>query len=158
MGNDLDWLVVASGTGGTLGGTARFLKAKNPKLKTLCVDPVGSIFYTYFKTGKVEKVLTTYKAEGFGEDFLPGTMDFKIVDEMVQVTDEECFLAARLLARDEGLFVGGSCGGAVAGAIKFAKGRPGKERFLVILPDGGSKYLSKMYDDDWMKRNGFRTE
>jgi cystathionine beta-synthase len=155
MGNDLDWLVVAAGTGGTISGCASFLKEKNPKLKALGVDPVGSIFYDYFKTGKAPKLLTTYKVEGFGEDFLPGTLDFKVIDDMVQVTDQECFATARQLTREEGIFAGGSCGGAVAGAIKFARTLREPKTFLILLPDGGSRYLSKLYDDPWMKENGF---
>ncbi len=155
MGEKLDYLVVASGTGGTISGIATFLKEKKPSIKILCVDPVGSIFYEYFKTGKAPKILTTYKVEGFGEDFLPGNMNFKIVDEMVQVDDRECFQFARDLVKREGLFVGGSCGGAVAGAVKFAKALKGRKTFLIILPDSGSRYLSKFYDDDWMRENGF---
>lgn len=155
MGENLDWLVVASGTGGTISGTAKFLKEKNPKLKALCVDPVGSVFYDYFKTGKVPKLLTTYKVEGFGEDFLPTTLDFKIIDEMVQVTDKECFQATRELTRKEGIFGGGSCGGAVAGALKFARTIREPKMFLILLADGGSKYLSKVYDDKWMRENNF---
>jgi cystathionine beta-synthase len=158
MGAELDWLVVASGTGGTISGTSKYLKEKNPKVKTLCVDPIGSVFYDYFKTGKVPKLLTTYKVEGFGEDFLPAALDFKTIDEMIQVTDQECFGFARKLTRNEGIFAGGSCGGAVAGALKFAKTLKEPKSFLILLPDGGSKYLSKVYDDAWMKENGFETE
>jgi cystathionine beta-synthase len=158
MGAELDWLVVAAGTGGTISGCTSFLKEKNPKLKTLGVDPVGSIFYDYFKTGKAPKLLTTYKVEGFGEDFLPGALDFKKIDDMVQVTDKECFETARRMTKDEGIFAGGSCGGAVAGALKFARTLREPKTFLILLPDGGSKYLSKLYDDPWMKENGFLEE
>ena len=155
MGESLDYLVIATGTGGTISGTARYLKEKNPKLKSVAVDPEGSVFTEYFKTGKLSKILTTYKVEGFGEDFLPGTIDFKMIDEMVQVSDRECFLTTRDLVKKEGLFTGGSGGGAVAGALKFARTVPGKKTFLVILPDSGSRYLSKVYDDEWMRENGF---
>ncbi|HLG20500.1 MAG TPA: pyridoxal-phosphate dependent enzyme [Bdellovibrionota bacterium] len=155
MGDKIDYLVVATGTGGTISGTTKFLKEKNSKMKSLCVDPEGSVFYEYFKTGKLVKVLTTYKVEGFGEDFLPGAIDFKMIDEMVQVNDKECFQTARDLAKKEGLFVGGSCGGAVAGALKFAKSLSGKKTFLILLPDSGSRYLSKFYDDGWMRENRF---
>ncbi len=155
MGNKLDYLVVATGTGGTISGAAKYLKEKNSKIKTLCVDPEGSVFLDYFKTGKLPKILTTYKVEGFGEDFLPGTIDFKMIDEMVQVSDKECFCIARDLAKKEGLFVGGSCGGAVAGALKYARDLKERKTFLIILPDSGSRYLSKFYDDDWMRANRF---
>lgn len=155
MGEELDYMVVASGTGGTITGIGKFLKEKDPKIKTLCVDPEGSIFYDYFKTGKAPKILTTYKVEGFGEDFIPDTIDFDVIDEMVQVSDRECFHTARQLTEKEGIFVGGSCGGAVAGAIKFASTIKEPKTFLIILPDSGSRYLSKLYDDDWMEENGF---
>ncbi|MFH1262672.1 MAG: cysteine synthase family protein [Pseudomonadota bacterium] len=158
MGSEFDWLVIAAGTGGTISGISKFLKEKNPKLKTLGIDPVGSIFYEYFKTGKAPKLLTSYKVEGFGEDFLPKCLDFKIIDEMVQVTDQECFTYGRRLTKEEGIFAGGSCGGAVAGALKFAKTLKEPKTFLILLPDGGSKYLSKMYNDEWMRTNGFEVE
>ena len=158
MGADLDCLVVASGTGGTISGTSKFLKEKNPKLKTVCVDPVGSIYYDYFKTGKIPKILTTYKVEGFGEDFLPGAIDFSLIDEVVQVSDRECFQTARELVMKEGLFVGGSCGGAVAGALKYGATQREPKKILILLPDSGSRYLSKFYDDDWMRENGFMAD
>ncbi|MFH1018075.1 MAG: pyridoxal-phosphate dependent enzyme [Pseudomonadota bacterium] len=158
MGEKLDYIVIAAGTGGTISGVAKFLKEKNPKIKAICVDPEGSVFYPYYKTGKVPKLLTTYKVEGFGEDFLPSTLDFKIIDEMVQVSDKECFQTARDLARKEGIFAGGSCGGAVAAALKFAKTLPAKKTFLILLADHGSRYLSKFYDDDWMRENRFADE
>jgi cystathionine beta-synthase len=96
--------------------------------------------------------------EGIGEDFLPSTMNLKIVDEIVRVDDKECFLMTRELVRQEGLFVGGSSGAAVAGAIKYAESSKRKENILVLLPDGASKYLSKIFDDKWMRENGFLDE
>ncbi len=155
MGNDIDYLVACIGTGGTLCGSAKFLKEKNPKLKTIGVDPVGSVFYDYFKTGVMPKVITGYKVEGFGEDFMPSTIDFKIIDEVIQVTDQECFDTARALAKTEGIFAGGSCGGAISAAIRFAKNITEKKTFLILLADGGSRYLSKLYNDQWMIDNGF---
>ena len=158
MGEDLDAVVIATGTGGTIGGIGQVLKRHRPSVKMVCVDPVGSIYYDYWRTGKVPDLFKTYKVEGFGEDFLPGTMDFSMVDEVVQVSDKECFLTARDLTRKEGLFTGGSGGGAVAGALKWAKAHPEAKSILVILPDSGSRYLSKVYDDEWLRANSFLDE
>lgn len=155
VGSSIDYIFVASGTGGTISGTSKYLKEKNPKLKAVCVDPEGSIYYDYFKTGVIPKILTTYKVEGFGEDFMPGAIDFAYIDDVVQVSDRECFQTARALVVKEGLFVGGSCGGALAGAIKYSAQIKTPQKILVILPDSGSRYLSKFYDDDWMRENGF---
>jgi cystathionine beta-synthase len=154
MGNELDYLVACIGTGGTLCGTGKYLKEKNPKLKTIAVDPVGSIFYDFFKTGKVPPA-GSYKVEGFGEDFFPANVDFKLIDDMIQVNDQECFDVARALAKHEGIFGGGSCGAAVSAAIRFGKTIKEKKTFLILLADGGSRYLSKFYNDQWMIQNGF---
>jgi len=151
----VDAVVVATGTGGTLTGIARYLKERKPAVKLVLIDPVGSILYDYFKTKQITTSFKTYKAEGFGEDFLPTTLDFACVDACYQVTDKECFLTARELTRKEGLFSGGSAGGAVCGAIKFAKDHPECRTIVVILPDSGSRYLSKVYDDDWLRANSF---
>ena len=158
MGNKIDYLVACIGTGGTLCGSAKFLKEKIPNLKAIGIDPIGSVFYDYFKTGKMPKVITSYKVEGFGEDFMPTTIDFKIIDEVLQVTDQECFDTARLMAKKEGIFAGGSCGGAVSATLRYAKTITEKKTFLILLADGGSRYLSKLYSDKWMKDNGFLHE
>jgi cystathionine beta-synthase len=151
------------GTGGTLSGAGKFLREKMPKLEIVGVDPVGSLYYDFVKQGRVTKSFS-YKVEGIGEDFFPTTMNLKILDDIVRVDDKECFLMTRDLTRLEGLFVGGSGGAAVAGAVKYARGmvergeaqvsgRPA--RILVFLADGGHKYLSKIFNDDWMRENGF---
>ncbi len=155
LGEATDAVVVASGTGGTITGIARYLKPRKPSIKMVLVDPVGSIFYEYIKTGKVSKNFKTYKVEGFGEDFIPGSIDVAMVDEVIQVSDKECFLTARELTRKEGLFGGGSCGGAMAGAIKLARQDPECRTIVVILPDSGSRYLSKVYDDGWLRQHDF---
>ncbi len=151
----VDAVVIATGTGGTLTGTARYIKERKPSVKFVLIDPIGSILYDYFKTKRITSTFKTYKVEGFGEDFLPTTLDFSLVDACYQVSDKECFLTARELTRKEGLFSGGSAGGAVCGAIKFAKEYPQCRTIVVILPDSGSRYLSKVYDDDWLRENSF---
>jgi cystathionine beta-synthase len=151
----VDAVVVATGTGGTLSGIGRFLKSKKPSVRMVLIDPVGSILYDYFKTRTITSTFKTYKVEGFGEDFLPTALDFSLVDDCYQVDDKECFVTARELTRKEGLFSGGSAGGAVCGALKFAREHPGCRTIVVILPDSGSRYLSKLYDDDWMRENSF---
>ncbi|MBI3448659.1 MAG: pyridoxal-phosphate dependent enzyme [Acidobacteria bacterium] len=158
MGPELDAIVIASGTGGTLSGIAKVVKAKKPSIKMVCVDPLGSIYFDLWRTGKMITTTKSYKVEGFGEDFMPSTMDWKCVDEVIQVDDRECFVATRELTRTEGLFTGGSGGGAVAGAIKYAKAHPEAKTILIILPDSGSRYLSKVFDDDWMRENSFLDE
>jgi len=118
------------------------------------VDPVGSLYYDFVKTGRVTKPFS-YKVEGIGEDFFPTTMNLKILDEVVRVDDKECFLMTRDLTRLEGLFRGWLRRAAVAGAIKYARARDRAEKILVFLCDGGSKYVSKIFNDDWMRENGF---
>ncbi len=154
----IDVFVSAAGTGGTISGTGKYLKEKNPDVVMLAVDPVGSIYYDYFRTGKMTAA-STYLVEGFGEDFLPSTMQFDYVDEVVRVTDEECFMTTRRLVREEGIFTGGSSGGALAGAIKYAERFPDKElNIVVIMCDSFVRYLSKIFNDEWMRENGFLNE
>ncbi len=147
--------VAGMGTGGTITGCGRFLKNKNPHVKIIGIDPIGSILYDLHR-GRAGKA-DSYKVEGIGEDFLPGTLDLSVVDDVVQVTDRESFLMTRRLVREEGIFAGGSCGSAVAGAIKYAREHNLTEDdvMVIILPDSGSRYLSKVHDDDWMRENSF---
>lgn len=155
---EIDVFVSAAGTGGTISGTGRYLKEKKPEVVLLAADPIGSIYYDYFRTGKLTAA-STYLVEGFGEDFLPSTMNFEFVDEVVRVTDDECFRYARRLVREEGIFTGGSSGGAVAAAVKYAERFPDKEmNIVVIMCDSSSRYLTKVFDDDWMRENGFLNE
>jgi cystathionine beta-synthase len=146
------------GTGGTISGVGRFLKEQNPNIKVIGVDPVGSLYTHYFETGELGEA-HSYKVEGVGEDFLPKTMDFSVVDDVVQVTDKESFLMTRRLVREEGLFGGGSCGMALAGALKWLRSSDAQltedDVVVVLLPDSGSRYLSKIFDDVWMRENGF---
>ncbi len=153
-GGDFDVFAAGMGTGGTLSGCAKYFKEKKPSIKIVGVDPIGSLYYEYVKTGRLTKPFSYY-VEGIGEDFLPSTMNLKVIDEIARVDDKECFMMTRRLAREEGLFVGGSCGAAVAGAIKYAETSGKQEKILILLPDGAGKYLSKVYNDEWMRQNGF---
>lgn len=148
--------VTGMGTGGTITGVGRYLKEQNSAIQIIGVDPIGSILYELHRTGTYTEA-ESYKVEGIGEDFLPGTTDLSVVDEIVQVNDRESLLMTRRLVREEGLFCGGSCGSAVAGALKYIQQhRLGPEAVVVIiLPDSGSRYLSKVFDDGWMRENGF---
>src|SRR6476469_4762825 len=151
---DCDVFVAGMGTGGTISGVGKFLKEKRASTQIVGVDPVGSLYYDFVKSGRVTKPFT-YKVEGIGEDFFPSTMNLKIIDEIVRVDDKECFLMTRDLVRLEGLYVGGSGGAAVAGAIKYAQLTKKQQNIMVLLPDSAQKYLSKIFNDDWMRENGF---
>ena len=150
----VDVFVAGMGTGGTMAGTGRYLKERKPSVQLVGVDPVGSLYYDYVKSQRVTKAFT-YKVEGIGEDFFPSTFDPKWIDDIVRVDDKECFLMARDLVRHEGLYAGGSAGAAVAGAIKFARQSRKRQNIVVLLPDGASKYLSKVFNDEWLRENGF---
>jgi cystathionine beta-synthase len=153
----VDAFISAAGTGGTISGTGKYLKEHNPDCRIIAADPIGSVYYDYFYTGKMPPAYS-YKVEGFGEDFLPTTMHFDFVDEVVRVTDKECFDTARRLVREEGLYTGGSAGGAVAAAIKYAERVDRHVNIVTILCDSTSRYLSKFFDDEWMRENGFLNE
>lgn len=150
----VDAVVIAAGTGGTISGIGRYLKEQNPDVQMVAADPIGSLYYDYFKTGKLTQA-NTYLVEGFGEDFLPTTMNFDVVDEVVRVDDAECFDFTRRLVREEGIFTGGSAGGAVAAAVKYAEQQDREMNIVVIMPDSAARYLSKIFNDDWMRENGF---
>jgi len=150
-------VVMGIGTGGTITGVGRYLKEKNPKIKIIGVDPVGSAYFEYFKTGKLPKLFKTYKVEGVGEDFLPKTMDFSVVDKVISISDKDSFLTARDLAQKEGILAGGSSGMALFAARQVA--RKLKEGLIVaVLPDSGKNYLTKFYNEEWMRDFGFIDE
>jgi len=153
MDGNIDVLVAGIGTGGTISGIGRFLKEKNPDVKIIGVDPEGSVFYNYFKEGKIIEP-HVYKVEGIGEDYLVKAVDFSVIDDIVQVNDRESFLMTRRLAREEGIFAGGSSGSAMVAAMKIAPKYRGKN-IVVIFPDSGYRYLSKIYSDEWMLSNNF---
>ena len=154
---ELDVFVAGMGTGGTISGCGRFFREKKQDFRLVGVDPIGSLYYEYVKTGRMTRPFSYY-VEGIGEDFLPTTMNLKILDDIIRVDDKECFLMTRELVRQEGLYVGGSSGAAVAGAIRYAEMTKRKENILVLLPDSAQKYLSKIFDDKWMRENGFLDE
>ncbi len=150
----IDYLVGGVGTGGTMSGACKYLKERKQEIKTVAVDPEGSVFYDYFKTKKlIEPHL--YLVEGIGEDMLVPTMQFEYIDDFIQVTDKDSFLMARRLAKEEGIFAGGSSGAAVWATLQVAKDLDDDKTVVVILPDTGARYLSKIYNDDWMKEKGF---
>lgn len=150
----IDYFVAGLGTGGTMSGAGKFLKEKKPGLKNVGVDPEGSIYLGYFKTGKLGTP-HVYKVEGIGEDMLCKAMDFSVLDDVRQVDDRQSFAAARRLAREEGIFGGGSSGAAVHVAVELAKEVGRGKTIVTILPDSGSSYISKFYSDEWMRDNGF---
>ncbi len=149
------------GTGGTITGTAKYLKEQNPNIKVIGVDSVGSGYKHYFETGEFSKdEVKPYLTEGIGEDLIPENVDFDYIDDVVQVNDKNALTMTRKVAEKEGLFIGGSCGAAVYGALEYARNaRLGKDALMVvILPDSGTRYVSKIYNDDWMREHGFLDE
>ncbi|MCC6684116.1 MAG: pyridoxal-phosphate dependent enzyme, partial [Bacteroidia bacterium] len=149
-------LVVGVGTGGTISGTGKYLKEKNPNIKVLGVDTYGSVFKKYKETGIFDKnEIYPYITEGIGEDFLPRNVDFSIIDHFEKVTDKDAAVMTRRISREEGIFVGNSAGSAMAGLLQmkdmFKKG----DVVVVIFHDHGTRYLGKMFNDDWMRDRGF---
>ncbi len=156
MEGKIDYVVGGIGTGGTLSGVGRYIKEQNPNVQIIAVDPEGSVFYHYFKTGKIPEP-HVYQVEGIGEDYLVEAVDFDVLDDIIQINDTESFLMARELARKEGIFAGGSSGSAMVGALKIARQLTESRRIVVILPDSGYRYLSKIYNDAWMQEHGHST-
>lgn len=144
---EIDVFVAGMGTGGSISGIAKYLKEQNPNITVVGADPEGSIL-----SGDSPK---SYKVEGIGEDFIPKTFNRQLVDEMIRISDKESFNMARRLAREEGLLAGGSCGTAVAAALKYAARLSQPKRIVVLLPDTGRNYINKIYSDPWMQENGF---
>ncbi len=152
---EIDVFVAGMGTGGTISGVGRYLKEQNPEIKVIGVDPVGSVYYDYFHTGQMTAALPS-RLEGIGQAFLPSTLDFQFIDDVFRVNDRESFQMTRRLVREEGLFVGATSGAAVAGALKYMRLHGRKDlRAVVMLSDSGSLFLSRVFDDTWMREHGY---
>lgn len=153
-GGKIDVLVAGVGTGGTLSGTSKYLKEKNPNLKVVCADPIGSILYDLFTHGKVVSPPASYKVEGVGEDMLPDNCKLDLYDAFIQVSDPEAFKLTRELVLEEGLCVGPSSALILVGAMKYAQTLTEPKNIVVFMPDSGKSYLSKAFNDKWMIDNG----
>jgi cystathionine beta-synthase len=156
MEGRIDYLVAGAGTGGTIGGVGRYLKEKDPKIKVVAVDPVGSVFTPHFR-GEENPKAGPYRIEGLGDEFLIPTMEFELIDEMYQVSDRDAFQQARRLVREEGVLGGGSSGAALWAVLQVAKslpalGRPA--RIVTVFPDGAGRYLSSIFNDAWLAERG----
>jgi len=149
-------LVSGVGTGGTISGAGRYLKEKNPKIKVWGIDTYGSVFKKYKETGVFDKnEIYPYITEGIGEDFLPKNVDFGVIDQFEKVTDKDAALMTRRIAREEGIFDGNSAGSAMAGLLQLKDHFAANDLVVVIFHDHGSRYLGKMFNDDWMREKGF---
>ena len=153
-GGDFDVFMAGVGTGGTISGTGKYLKEKMPNIKIVGIDIVGSILGPYKMTGKVVEA-KPYVLEGIGEDIFPENVVFDFIDDFVMVEDRESFLMTRKLLTQEAIYAGGSSGAAVVGAIRYAEKLKSPQKILVILPDSGNRYASKIYNDDWMRDNNY---
>jgi cystathionine beta-synthase len=148
--------VVGVGTGGTISGVSKYLKEKNPAIKVWGIDTYGSVFKKYHETGVFdEKEIYPYITEGIGEDILPENVDFELIDAFEKVTDKDAAVYSRKLAREEGIFAGNSCGAAVKGVLQLKHHFTKEDVVVVLLHDSGSRYVSKIYNDDWMREKGF---
>ena len=155
-GGKITHFVVGVGTGGTISGVAKFLKEKNPNIKIWGIDTYGSVFKKYHETGIFdENEIYPYITEGIGEDILPENVDFKWIDKFEKVTDKDAAVFTRKLAREEGIFAGNSCGAAVKGLLQLKDHFTKDDVIVVLLHDSGSRYIGKIYNDDWMIENGF---
>ena len=150
--------VVGVGTGGTISGVAKFLKEKNPSIKIWGVDTYGSVFKKYHETGIFdENEIYPYVTEGIGEDILPENVNFESIDHFEKVTDKDAALYTRKLAREEGIFAGNSCGAAVKAVLQLKDNFNSDDVVVVLLHDSGSRYIAKIYNDEWMLEKGFIT-
>src|SRR5687768_13061378 len=155
-GGTVTHLVVGVGTGGTVSGVGRYLKERNPKLKVWGIDTYGSVFKKYKETGVFDKnEIYPYVTEGIGEDFLPKNVDFDVIDHFEKVTDKDAALMTRRIACEEGIFAGNSAGSAMAGLLQLKEHFRPEDVIVVIFHDHGSRYLGKMFNDDWMREKGF---
>lgn len=152
---EVDAFVCGAGTGGTITGTGRYLKEHNPKVQIVGVDPRGSILCEFFETGKMGEA-GSYLIDGIGEDFIPAAYNFKYIDRMITVEDPDAIIMTRRLAREEGMLVGSSSGAAVVGALRHARDLDADKIVVVLIPDTGERYLSKVHSEKWLADNGFK--
>lgn len=157
MGGRIDYFVAGMGTGGTVSGVGRFLKEQDPKIQVIAVEPEGSVFAHYFRTG-CRKPPSRYLLEGLGDEFIIGTADFAPLDDVVQVSDKEAFLTTRRLVREEGIMAGGSSGAALAAILRLAPQFPPGSRVVTVFPDSAFRYVSTIFNDQWMAKHGFLPE
>ena len=155
-GGRVTHLVCGVGTGGTISGVGRYLKERNPAVTIWGIDTYGSVFKKYKETGVFDKnEIYPYITEGIGEDFLPANVDFEIIDHFEKVTDKDAAIMTRRITREEGIFAGNSAGSAMAGLLQLREHFTRKDVVVVIFHDHGSRYLAKMYNDEWMRAKGF---
>lgn len=148
--------VVGVGTGGTISGTGRYLKEQNPNIKVIGVDTYGSVLKKYHETGEFdENEIYPYITEGIGEDIIPENIDFDVIDQFVKVTDKDGALMTRRIAKEEGIFIGYSCGSAMQGVLELADQLTEDDLVVVVFHDHGSRYVGKVYNDEWMKKQGW---
>ena len=151
--------VVGVGTGGTISGVAKYLKEKNNKIKVWGIDTYGSVFKKYHETGVFDKnEIYPYITEGIGEDIIPENVDFDLIDTFEKVTDEDAAIYTRKLAKEEGIFAGNSCGAAIKGLLQLKEHFSKNDVVVVLLHDSGSRYIGKIYNDNWMKEKGFKLD
>ena len=151
--------IVGVGTGGTISGVAKYLKEKNNKIKVWGIDTYGSVFKKYHETGVFDKnEIYPYITEGIGEDIIPENVDFDLIDKFEKVTDEDAAIYTRKLAKEEGIFAGNSCGAAIKGLLQLKEHFSKNDVVVVLLHDSGSRYIGKIYNDNWMKEKGFKLD
>jgi cystathionine beta-synthase len=152
MDGNIDYFVAGVGTGGTLFGVGKFLKEKNPNIKLIGIDPYGSVFYDYFKT---KKMITPYRynIEGIGDEFILPTAPLEMMDDMLQIEDSKAIGWTKKLAFEEAIIAGGSSGGNVWGAVQIAKQIDREANIVTLICDTGYKYLTSIYNDEWLKKN-----
>ena len=151
--------VVGVGTGGTISGVAKYLKEKNSDIKIWGIDTFGSVFKKYHETGVFDKSeIYPYLTEGIGEDIIPDNVDFSLIDHFEKVNDEDAAIYSRRLAKEEGIFAGYSCGAAIKGVLQLKKHFSKNDIVVVLLHDSGSRYIEKIYNDEWMKEKGFKID
>lgn len=156
LGDSITAFVASGSTGGTISGTARYLQSMDPKIQAVLLDPIGSIYYRYFHDGAInENEVATYHVEGVGEDHLAKCMDFSVITDVMQFNDQDAFSMCHQLAAKEGLLCGGSSGANIWGCLQLAQQLKPPATIVTVLPDSGNKYVSKIYNDEWLSTHGF---